>query len=582
MGVFGVVPGPGTDNTGPPLSNANPVNVDNTAAAPGVSTDASRADHHHDVNFGTPVTVTASTNGAGVATTLALSDHQHALGLIVQDAGVLVGTRAALNFTGATVADDAGNNRVNITVVATPLSVVAPVNVDNTAAAVGVSTSAARADHHHDVNFGTPGTIAPDDTADAGTATTLALSDHRHAIVAATAIEISDSTSNEGVSTSFARADHLHAHGNRGGGTLHAVATTSVAGFMSAADKALSDNQDFLVKTPGAYPYTGLTADNVILVSSTSARTINLPDPALYVHKILAIKDAAGLADSFPITIARFGSELIDGYAANYTLALAWGSTQLCSDGTNWFTIGDSRYLDYPFQAPGLRALYYMRQAPYSTQSGGAFTDLYDQVTGLNFNQTTAADRPTLTTTGGFGSADFASSDALIGNMTPNQWTRLVNASAAVTIYGVFVADSLVADNAGAPWVPPSPLGEATGYTGARLSASGLYGFLFDAAAKVTGYVAVSTGTVYGFRYSYDGTTMTVKLNGTEATVAAAAPGSLSGIPRMGFTYTGGGGASFDGRIPVLSLYTNVLNINTPMETAISKFFTSRYGAVAI
>lgn len=31
------------------------------------------------------------------------------------------------------------------------------------------------------------------------------------------------------------------AHGNRGGGTLHALATTSVAGFMSAADKAYLD-----------------------------------------------------------------------------------------------------------------------------------------------------------------------------------------------------------------------------------------------------------------------------------------------------------------------------------------------------
>lgn len=44
-----------------------------------------------------------------------------------------------------------------------------------------------------------------------------------------------------GVGTSAARADHVHAHGNQAGGSLHAAATTSVAGFMSAADKTKLD-----------------------------------------------------------------------------------------------------------------------------------------------------------------------------------------------------------------------------------------------------------------------------------------------------------------------------------------------------
>ncbi len=41
-----------------------------------------------------------------------------------------------------------------------------------------------------------------------------------------------------GTGTTAARSDHTHAHGNQAGGALHAVATTSVDGFMSAADKA--------------------------------------------------------------------------------------------------------------------------------------------------------------------------------------------------------------------------------------------------------------------------------------------------------------------------------------------------------
>lgn len=46
-----------------------------------------------------------------------------------------------------------------------------------------------------------------------------------------------------GSAQTAARADHVHAHGNQAGDSLHAVATTSAAGFMSAADKSKSDQQ---------------------------------------------------------------------------------------------------------------------------------------------------------------------------------------------------------------------------------------------------------------------------------------------------------------------------------------------------
>ncbi len=49
--------------------------------------------------------------------------------------------------------------------------------------------------------------------------------------------ELSDFDSFQGMSNNVPRADHVHAHGNRGGGLLHPVATTSTAGFLSAADK---------------------------------------------------------------------------------------------------------------------------------------------------------------------------------------------------------------------------------------------------------------------------------------------------------------------------------------------------------
>lgn len=56
------------------------------------------------------------------------------------------------------------------------------------------------------------------------------------ALPTATAVEITDSTNAEGTGTSFARDDHQHAHGNRGGGALHALATGGANGFFSSAD----------------------------------------------------------------------------------------------------------------------------------------------------------------------------------------------------------------------------------------------------------------------------------------------------------------------------------------------------------
>ena len=105
------------------------------------------------------------------------------------------------------------------------------------AAAEGVSSNLAREDHQHAL----PAPAAPADVtkaaASAGAATTVARADHKHDVSTAAAVELTDATNAEGVASSLARSDHTHAHGNRGGGTLHAAATTGVAGFMSAADK---------------------------------------------------------------------------------------------------------------------------------------------------------------------------------------------------------------------------------------------------------------------------------------------------------------------------------------------------------
>jgi hypothetical protein len=57
----------------------------------------------------------------------------------------------------------------------------------------------------------------------------------------AAAAELADSAGTAGTSDKYATEDHAHPHGNRGGGTLHAAATPSVSGFISATDKAILD-----------------------------------------------------------------------------------------------------------------------------------------------------------------------------------------------------------------------------------------------------------------------------------------------------------------------------------------------------
>jgi len=50
-----------------------------------------------------------------------------------------------------------------------------------------------------------------------------------------------DGTNQTGTANAFARQDHIHAHGSQTDGTHHAAVTTSVNGFMSAADKTKLD-----------------------------------------------------------------------------------------------------------------------------------------------------------------------------------------------------------------------------------------------------------------------------------------------------------------------------------------------------
>lgn len=191
--------------TATPLTSSPPANVTKDAAVIGVATSAARADHKHDATTASAIELSDSTSLEGTSASLSRADHVHAHGN--RGGGGLhaeVVPGVAAGFISS--ADKIKLDGISTNATNTPLSSTPPVAVQRAASVIGSSAEAAHADHRHDA-------------------------------VTATAVEITDSTNGEGAAASLARSDHLHAHGNRGGGTLHALATTVVAGFMDPADK---------------------------------------------------------------------------------------------------------------------------------------------------------------------------------------------------------------------------------------------------------------------------------------------------------------------------------------------------------
>jgi hypothetical protein len=149
-------------------------------------------------------------------------------------------------------------------------SIYDPEDVDKSTAQIGTSDRYAREDHKHDIDVGDPvdvdivnheGTASslsrsnhkhklnlygsePEvneaSTGQSGTSNYPSRGDHRHDISTGTPVDVGTSNQN-GTAVSLSRSDHVHSHGYQGGGNLHSIATISVAGFLSAADKAILD-----------------------------------------------------------------------------------------------------------------------------------------------------------------------------------------------------------------------------------------------------------------------------------------------------------------------------------------------------
>lgn len=148
-------------------------------------------------------------------------------------------------------------------------------------------------------------------------------------IGAGAALPISNTTIKSTSGTPISGAGSLSFSNVSFPGTVNAISVTTQI-------PKVSTNDAVKVTTPGGYPYTTLPQDAVILVDTSSARTI-APLASPTTGQMHIIKDSVGSAAANNITITPSGKN-IDG-AASSTINLNYGSATIVYNGTEWSII---------------------------------------------------------------------------------------------------------------------------------------------------------------------------------------------------------------------------------------------------
>lgn len=129
---------------------------------------------------------------------------------------------------------------------------------------------------------------------------------------------------------------------NIGTNTTNIAANTTSIGThttqIAANTAAIAAGKLAAVKVVATTPYTLLTTDSLVHVTTNVARSVQLPDPALGL--IFVLRDPTGTAATNTITLLRFGSEKINRVAASKVLATNDGSWVVYSDGTDYWVNG--------------------------------------------------------------------------------------------------------------------------------------------------------------------------------------------------------------------------------------------------
>lgn len=142
-----------------------------------------------------------------------------------------------------------------------------------------------------------------------------------------------------GNATSASRSNHVHDHGNQGGGSLHALVTTSASGFLSAGDKS---QLDLLISNWAAIETTDTTTtltttQGTLLVDASGAPvTVNLPAASGADRKIYNVKKTDASANI--VTVDADSAEEIDG-ATTQSVSTQYENLMIQSDGAAWWVL---------------------------------------------------------------------------------------------------------------------------------------------------------------------------------------------------------------------------------------------------
>lgn len=166
------------------------------------------------------------------------------------------------------------------------------------------------------LSTGTPEATQVGATPDAGSASSYALSDHQHGIANGTPSAIGTANS-AGTASTVASSDHVHDHGSQTDGSHHAAVTTSVNGFMLAADKVKLDDA---TATP--------TADSIVIsdASGTVDDWVTSGDLTEETSSILTITG---------------GTDAVLGSGASIEVAQADSTTNGYLSSIDWNTFND-------------------------------------------------------------------------------------------------------------------------------------------------------------------------------------------------------------------------------------------------
>jgi len=335
------------------LSNVAPVDVDTAAASAGVSAEASRQDHKHDVATAAPGTIQPDDSAAeGTALSLARSDHRHAIA--ADAAGVIgIGDSAA---EGSATSFSRSDHRHALAAPA------APADVTKAAASAGASTTPSRADHKHDVSTAAPAATGVATASGEGSATSLARSDHTHqsntapadvtkaaaaigtsgeparadhkhdvATAAASALN-ADSANAEGASANLARADHSHDI-DTAGGTISTVNAGDAAAEGTGTGLARRDHQH-AVATAAAVDVGTANTEGSSTSLSRADHVHNVPFSAVQTALAsvgFSLDGSGNLSTSDNVTLSSFAAGRVvvtgTGGLLSVDTALLWDAT---------------------------------------------------------------------------------------------------------------------------------------------------------------------------------------------------------------------------------------------------------------